>query len=137
MVYYCRLVKDTGVYLVEFPDVPNAITSGHSVDEALFNAAEALNGVLESDISHGFPLPEVGAGPHKGLHAVEVEPHILVAWELRKLRGDRPQSEIADRLGLSYQAYQRLENPSKANPSVKTLQRVAKAFGKRLKIELV
>jgi len=51
--------------------------------------------------------------------------------------GDRPQSEIADRLGLSYQAYQRLENPSKSNPSVKTLQRVAKAFGKRLKIELV
>ena len=137
MVYYCRLVKETGVYLVEFPDVPNAITSGHSVDEALFNAAEVLNGILESDIAHGFPLPEVVTGPHKSLHAVEVEPHILVAWELRKLRGDRPQSEIAERLGLSYQAYQRLENPSKANPSVKTLQRVAKAFGKRLKIELV
>ena len=51
MVYYCRLVKDTGVYLVEFPD-----------------GAER-------------PLPEVGTGPHKGLHAVEVEPHILVAWD--------------------------------------------------------
>ncbi len=137
MVYYCRLIEEEGIFLIEFPDVPNAITSGRSRDEALSNATEALNGVLESDIAHGFPLPEAQTGPRRGLHAVEVEPHILVAWELRKLRGDRPQSEIASRLGLSYQAYQRLENPAKANPSVKTLQRVAKAFGKRLKIELV
>jgi predicted RNase H-like HicB family nuclease len=72
MVYFCRLVKETGVYLVEFPDVSNAITSGHSIDEALCTAAEALNGVLASDIAHGFPLPEVSTGPHKGLHPVEV-----------------------------------------------------------------
>ena len=137
MVYYCRLVEEEGIFLVEFPDVPNALTSGHSRDEALANAVEALNGVLESDIAQGFPLPEARTGPRRGLHGIEVEPHILVAWELRRLRGDLPQSEIASRLGLSYQAYQRLENPAKANPSVKTLQRVAKAFGKRLKIELV
>jgi predicted RNase H-like HicB family nuclease len=44
MVYYCRLVKETGVYLVEFPDVPNAITSGHSIDEALFPRSERAFG---------------------------------------------------------------------------------------------
>jgi antitoxin HicB len=137
MVYYCRLVEEEGVFLVEFPDVPNAITSGRSEDEALFNAAEALNGVLESDISHGYPLPEAATGPGMGLHQVEVEPHVLIAWELRKLRGDRPQSEIAAKLGLSYQAYQRLENPAKGNPTVRTLQRVAKAFDKHLIIDLV
>ncbi len=137
MVYYCRLVEEEGVFLVEFPDVPNAITSGRSEDEALFNAAEALNGVLESDISHGYPLPEAATGPGKGLHQVEVEPHVLIAWELRKLRGDRPQSEIAAKLGLSYQAYQRLENPAKGNPTVRTLQRVAKAFDKHLIIDLI
>jgi len=137
MVYYCRLVEEEGVFLVEFPDVPNALTSGHSEDEALFNAAEALNGVLESDVSHGFPLPEAATGPGEGFHPVEVEPHILIAWELRKLRGEHPQSEVAAKLGLSYQAYQRLENPAKGNPTVKTLQRVAKAFGKRLEINLV
>ena len=137
MVYYCRLIKEERIYLVEFPDVPNALSSGRTRDEALSNAAEALNGVLESDIAHGFPLPEAGTGPGRGLYPIEVEPHILLAWELRRLRGDRPQSEIAESLGLSYQAYQRLENPAKANPTVKTLQRMAKAFGKRLKIELV
>ena len=137
MVYYCKLVKEGGIFLVEFPDLPNAFTSGHTEDEALFNAAEALNGVLESDISHGYPLPKASTGSRKDLFPIEVEPHILIAWELRKLRGDRPQSEVAAKLGLSYQAYQRLENPAKGNPTVKTLQRVAKAFGKRLEISLV
>ena len=59
------------------------------------------------------------------------------AWELRKLRGNLPQSEIAKRLGLTYQAYQRLENPIKGNPTIKTLEKVAKVFGKRLVITMV
>ena len=137
MQYYCHLVPDGNAFIVEFPDVPNAVTYGHSVDESLAMASEALNGVLESDIAHGFSLPESRSGSGEGFYPIQVEPHILIAWELRKLRGDRPQSEIAARLGLSYQAYQRLENPMKGNPTVKTLQKVAQAFGKRLQIELV
>jgi antitoxin HicB len=137
MIYYCRLNPEDSGYVVEFPDVTNAITEGDSIEEALAMAWEALNGVLESDIAHGWPLPEFRTGPGEGLYPVEVEQHILIAWELRRLRGDRPQSEIAARLGLSYQAYQRLENPGKANPTIKTLERVARAFGKRLEIQLV
>ncbi len=100
-------------------------------------AHEALNGVLESDIAHGWPLPALRTGPGEGLYPVQVDAHILIAWELRRLRGDLSQSEIAARLGLSYQAYQRLENPGKANPTVKTLEKVAKAFGKVLEIGFV
>jgi predicted RNase H-like HicB family nuclease len=33
------------------------------------------------------------------------------------------EADIARKLGLSYQSYQRLENPRKANPTVKTLER--------------
>ncbi len=136
-MYYCRLLAQEGSLTVEFPDVPNAITFGDSVDEALAMAREALNGVLECDIAQGWPLPDFRTGQGEGLYPIEVEPHILVAWEFRKLRGDRTQAEIAARLKMSYQAYQRLENPGKANPPVKTLEKVAKAFGKRLEIGLV
>jgi len=72
----------------------------------------------------------------KGLYPVEVGPHIVIAWEIRKLRGNRSQSEIAARLGFTYQAYQRLENPAKGNPTVKTLERVARALGKRLEVRM-
>jgi antitoxin HicB len=47
------------------------------------------------------------------------------------------QSEAAKKLGISYQAYQRLENPSKCNPTIKTLERVAKVFQKQLHVEFV
>lgn len=139
MLYYCILEKDkeSGGFTVFFPDVPGAITEGNTKDEALFYAWEALNGVLESMIGRGLDLPPVKTEKGRELYPVEVEPHIITAWQLRKLRGNRPQSEIARRLGLSYQAYQRLENPVKGNPTIKTLEKVARAFGKRLEINLV
>ena len=138
MVYFCKLEPDEkdGGFSVSFPDVQGVHTEGDTLDEALFNAWEALNGSLEAGISHGFPLPEA-TSTGQDLYPIEVEPHILIAWELRSLRGDLPQSEIARRLGLSYQSYQRLENPTKGNPTVRTLEKVAKAFGKRLQVSLV
>jgi antitoxin HicB len=138
MTYYCKLDPDSesGGYTVTFPDVSGAITEGDTVDEALFNAAEALNGVLESDLVRGYGPPPALTGPDKGLYPIEVAPHIVVAWEIRRLRGDRTQAEIAARLGLSYQAYQRLENPRKGNPTVKTLERIARALGKKLEISI-
>lgn len=138
MTYYCKLEEDheVGGYTVSFPDVPGVITEGDTLDEALFNAWEALNGVLESLVSRGENLPESRAVPDTSMHPIDVEPHILTAWNLRTLRGDLPQSDIAKRLGMTYQAYQRLENPTKGNPTIKTLEKVAKAFGKRLTISL-
>ena len=37
---------------------------------------------------------------------------------LRKLRNGRPQVEIARKLNVSYQAYQKLENPRRCNPTI-------------------
>ncbi len=136
MVYYCNLIQEGSVFTVEFPDLPHVLTLGDSKDEALFNAWGALNASLSTDVSRGFELPE-SASTAPGMYPVEVEPHVMIAAELRKLRGSASQSEIARRLDLSYQAYQRLENPNKGNPTVKTLEKVARAFGKRLQVSLV
>ena len=136
MEYYCTIKEEGGLFGVEFPDLPNVITVGSTREEALAMALEALNAALESDVSRGLSLPKPLAGPGKGLCPIEVSAHIVVANEIRRLRGDRSQSEIAARLGLSYQAYQRHENPAKGNPTVKTLQRVARAFGKRLEVRI-
>ena len=136
MDYYCIIKQEDGLYGVEFPDLPNIITVGTTLEEALAMATEALNASLESDVSRGLSLPEALAEPAKDSYPVEVSAHIVLAHEIRRLRGDRSQSEIAARLGLSYQAYQRLENPAKGNPTVKTLQRVAHALGKRLEFRI-
>jgi antitoxin HicB len=134
MRYFYRLIEEDGAFTVEFPDLPQIITYGHTEDEARFNAEEALNGALASDVARGFLPPDP---VYKEGYPVDVAPHIQVAIQLRRLRGNTSQSDIASRLGIAYQSYQKLENPVKGNPTIKTLDRVAKVMGKRLEVEIV
>ncbi len=136
MVYFCTLCGKDGEYLVEFPDIPSLSATGKTKDEALFKGGQILNKFLEIEVGIGNEMPVSSLDMQVELYPIQVEAHIMVAWALRQLRGDTPQSVIATKLGLSYQAYQRLENPRKANPSIKTLERVARVFGKRLEIHL-
>ena len=96
-------------------------------------AKEALDGCLEADISRGMSVPPPS---FDGGYPISVATHISLSLRLRDLRGDRSQTEIANRLGLTYQAYQRLENPRKANPTVKTLEKIARAYGRELSVSL-
>jgi antitoxin HicB len=133
VIYYCTIEKEGDEYITQFPDMPNVMTCGFSQDEALAMAKEALDGILEADAAHGNDVPQPS---FTGGHPVPVANHIAVALQLRTLRGGQSQTEIAKKLGLSYQAYQRLENPRKSNPTVKTLERIANAFGRELSIQI-
>ena len=133
MVYNCTIERDGDMFLAEFPDMPNVLTYGVSHEHALAMAKEALDGCLEVEILQGLPIrpPSFAGG-----HPVHVASHIALSLRLRNLRGERTQTEIASKLGLSYQAYQRLENPRKANPTVKTLEKIARVYGRELSISL-
>ena len=133
MVYNCVIEQDGDKYIVQFPDMPNIQTFGLNHEEALAMAKEALEGCLESDISRGIPIP---APSYRKGYPVTVSSHIALALQLRKLRGEQSQTDIARKLGLSYQAYQRLENPRKTNPTVKTLEKIAHVYGRELSIAL-
>ena len=45
-------------YVVDFPDIPEIITSGETLSEAFTNACEALDLHLESLQKLGMPLPK-------------------------------------------------------------------------------
>ena len=135
LTYAARIVKEDGAYLVSFPEFPNVHTYGETPEDALNNASEALNGTIESDFERGFDLPQPKKHAGKAYHDIAVLPHIEIAWRLRTLREGRSQTEIARRLNVSYQTYQKLENPRKCNPTVKTLEKIGKAFGKKLRID--
>ena len=132
-----RYSKDDGSYLVEFPDLEGCLTEGASIEEALINAKEALSGYLSSIFERGFSVPETSALKGKNVYMIEPEPEVSTPIMLRKMREelDINQIEAAKRLNISYQAYQRLENPTKCNPTIKTLEKVARAFGKELHLE--
>jgi antitoxin HicB len=135
--YPAHIVKDNDTYLVSFPDLENIITYGASIEEALTNAEDALNGCLESDFERNFAIPAPSLNDNPETHQIPVASHIAVAIILRKLRAGRSQIDIARQLNISYQVYQRLENPSKANPTIKTLEKIARVFGKRVDVDFI
>ena len=135
MHFYAQIVKEDGCYLVSFPEFKNINTYGDTIKEAENNALEALNACLESDFERGYSLPYPKEHRGKTWYPVKVYPHIEIAYLLRKLRNGKSQVDIARRLGISYQAYQKLENPRKCNPTIKTLERISSTLGKDLEIK--
>lgn len=137
LAYAAQIEKQDDSYLVTFPDFENVITYGRTIEEALQNAEEALNGCIESDFERGFVISPPSTISGENIFNIPVAPHIAVAIMLRSLRADRPQTEVARQLNISYQVYQRHENPRKANPTIKTLEKIARAFGKRIEFGFV
>jgi len=56
-VFLISYQPEDPVYAVEFPDIPEIITSGATLTEAFSNACEALDLHLESIQKLGMPLP--------------------------------------------------------------------------------
>lgn len=134
-----RHITEDKTYLVKFPDLPGCLTEGETLEEALHNAKEALTGYLASIFDRDLKIPKPSSIKGKGVYLVEPEPEVSVPIVLRGLRETKKltQGDIAKVLGISYQAYQRLERPGKSNPTLKTLERLAKVFHKDLRLEFM
>ena len=109
-----------------------------TLEEAKANAEEALECTLRSLLDERRPWPAAKTRPNaaKGLYAIPVSPLVECAQGIVKARGRTPAAVIARRMGITPQSYGRLENP-RSNLSVRTLEKAAKALGKRLEINLV
>ena len=135
MYYYANIKKEDNVFVVSFPDFPNINTFGETLESAKMMAHDALNLTLGYDSERGFILPE--RTEIKDGYKIKVEENIHLSSLFRSLRGNRPQSEIAKNPGISYQAYQKLENPDKCNPTIQTLEKLASVFDNEVYIDFV
>lgn len=134
MRYYANIKLVDGDYIVSFPEFPNINTFGETKEEALCMASEALNVCLEVDFDRGFSLPAQKIHRGKNMYPIQVLTHIAVAYTLRSLRENTSQKLIANSLGITYQAYQKLENPRKCNPTIKTLEKIGRKLGKQITV---
>ena len=127
--YHLKVHQDGDTLWGEFPDLEGCFTDGTSRKELAANAAEALIGWIGSVIERGFKIPKP-TYRNPGSVPVALPLSMGVALQLRWMREAEhlSQQEVAHRLGISYQAYQRFENPVKANPSLKTLEKLARLY---------
>jgi antitoxin HicB len=139
MYYYARLKKQReGGYIVDFPMLRGCMTEGDTLEAALKNAKEALDGWLAANCDLDLDVPRSNRRMGRNIHPVQVDARIEFAIRLRRLRRSRglTQAEVARRLGTSQQAYARLEMPDQCNPSLSTIQKLSTALGAEIRIEV-
>lgn len=112
-------------------------TCGDSPEDARRMANDLLSGFLGHQAKKGEDMTPPDSLPDgDGWEWISPEPHVEVAIMIRHLRQEMglSQKEAAHRLGIPYTSYQRWENPAKCNVTLRTLERVAQAFGRGLEI---
>ena len=126
--------EEDKVYNVRFSDLSGCFTYGESIEEAKENAREALTGYLESIDLRKLKIPKPSGLKGEDIYYIEPEPKVAFAIWLKQTREDKgyTQEEIAKILGISYQTYQRFENPTKANPTLKTITKLEKVLNEKV-----
>lgn len=135
LTYFAKVEREGKGYIVTFRDFDNIFTEGDTLEETLFNAQEALDGVLmemtKSDDEITLPTPQ-----RKGEYPIPVSPDVAAPILLHILREAQSKTltEVAKLLNVPYQQYQRLEH--NCNMTLRSLKKAAMAMGGRVEIRL-
>ena len=128
--------KTDGGFVVTFPDVPEAITQGDTMEEAMAMASEALELALTFYTEKGADLPEPGS-LKRGMRMVRV-PALSEAkfrlYDALRAAGIR-KIELARRIGCSPGQVDRLLDITH-HSKLDQIEAAFAALGKRLAIDI-
>jgi antitoxin HicB len=132
MKYHFKIKKESRGYSADCIELEGCRTQGNTLLELRENAEDALNLFLSepADSKLIFPPPKKISKKKHILEAV-VKDSIAIANRIREIRveNELTQSAMKDRLGIkTLSNYQRLEDPSRANPEWSTLLLIKNAF---------
>ncbi|WP_025089744.1 type II toxin-antitoxin system HicB family antitoxin [Brucella intermedia] len=113
-VFYAHVEADPdGGFLVTFPDVPEAITHGDDMQEALANGSEALGLALRGYVADGRPLPHPTS--RGGANSAEIPVEASDALKLAVIAAFNDakisKTELARRLGKMETEARRILDP--------------------------
>lgn len=136
MKYPVKLTPDKvdGGYVATFPDIPEAITQGETIDEALAMAHEALEAALEFyfDDNRAVPMP---SRQKRGQYAVDLSASMsakVLLLNVMVTQKVRP-AELARRLRTTPQEINRLTN-LKHTTRIDGIDAALRAMGHHLEI---
>ncbi|WAT01504.1 type II toxin-antitoxin system HicB family antitoxin [Rouxiella chamberiensis] len=135
MRYPVTLEPDNGVYLVQFPDIPEALTQGGSREEALEMALDALVTSFEFyfEDSEKVPAPSAVTGDYVEVPAsVTAKVIMLNAF----IDSGLTQIQLANAMGVKKQEVTRLFDLQHST-KIDTIQKALSALGKQLELVAV
>ena len=133
----CKITysEEDKCWYVEAPGFYDGImTDGATLEHAKEMASEAASGLIETYLEHNIPFSIPPMSNEPNYYAIPLEPGLAFAFWLRNRRKSRNMTlaETAEKLGVKYQVYQKLENPRTANPTLKTLRKIEQIFDDEL-----
>jgi antitoxin HicB len=124
--------EDGNGFHVRFPDLPEALTGGSDLEDALVQAADCLAEAIAGRIARGDRIP-VPSKLTRGQRPVSVPLYLApkLALYLAMREGQMPNTELAKRLGVSETVVRRMLDP-KHNTKPERIQAALGALGKRI-----
>ena len=136
MRYPANFTPDGKYLTVSFPDIPEALTMGNDLPDALRHAAEALETALDFYVEDGrsFPAP---SAPSPGQQMVDVPPSYLAKAMLRQeMRAQKvSRKELMRRLQVKPEEITRLLS-LRHTSRIDGIARALRTLGKRLEIRV-
>ena len=110
LVYAAYVEPDGDNFIVTFRDLSNVFSCGESREETIFNAQEALDGVLLEMAAEDLDIP-FPSKVQENEEAIPVSPEVAAPVMLHQLRLDSGQTiaGVAQAMEVKYQTYQRME----------------------------
>ena len=135
-IQFVLKAEKEGGYVVTFPDIPEAITQGEDVEDALHHAADALETALDFYFEDRRPVP-APSKPKRGQRLVELPPSVAAKVLLlnEMLRQKVRPAELARRIGTTPQEVNRLTN-IRHTTRIDRVDTALRALGKRLLIRV-
>ncbi|HEX4961828.1 MAG TPA: type II toxin-antitoxin system HicB family antitoxin [Thermoanaerobaculia bacterium] len=125
-----------GGFVVTFKDLPEAITQGETVEDALTEAADALEEAIAGRIQRGDPIPEPSPARSLPVIPVPAQTAAKAALYLALKETGITKSELAARLGCDEKEVRRLLDPRHSS-KLPRIQKALAVLGKGLALRLV
>ena len=122
--------------VVSFRDVPESLTSGEDVAEALFEAADALEEAIAGRISRGEDIPAPSEPlPGEYLVPLPVDTAAKAALELARRASGLSEFALAKRLGVHSNVVWRMLDP-REDTSVNRINEALGVLGSQVVLEV-
>ena len=120
-----------GGYTVTFRDLPEAITQGENIEDALFEAADCLEEAIANRIIRRLEIPVPSQlADNEYLVTIPLQTSLKAAIWLAMQEKNLNQTQFAKTLGVNEKEVRRILDPSH-NSKLETLERSLLTLGKR------
>ncbi len=133
MKYHFKVHKEKSGFWAECLELDGCQSEGKTLSQLAQNLKDALNLYLSEPENSKvvFPMPNKQLGAKRSILEINADPSVAAATLIRQLRINRhlTQHSMKDALGINnLSSYQRLEDPQRCNPELKTLANIKNRF---------